>query len=107
MRRVDHHLIYKYILFYLLFFFNDTATTEIYTLSLHDALPIYLLSELDSYAWEEKARDKGQDVPIKKYDHACDALRYALYTHLDGSFGTDVSMTIDDLNKLKTRWGVL
>src|SRR5438874_10732297 len=24
----------------LLFFFNDTATTEIYTLSLHDALPI-------------------------------------------------------------------
>src|SRR5256884_9336205 len=26
-----------------LFFFNDTATTEIYTLSLHDALPIYAL----------------------------------------------------------------
>ena len=26
---------------YYLFFFNDTATTEIYTLSLHDALPIY------------------------------------------------------------------
>src|SRR5258708_24035881 len=26
-----------------IFFFNDTATTEIYTLSLHDALPIYLL----------------------------------------------------------------
>src|SRR3712207_8148201 len=26
-----------------LFFFNDTATTEIYTLSLHDALPIYRL----------------------------------------------------------------
>ena len=25
---------------YLIFFFNDTATTEIYTLSLHDALPI-------------------------------------------------------------------
>ena len=24
-----------------LFFFNDTATTEIYTLSLHDALPIW------------------------------------------------------------------
>jgi len=23
------------------FFFNDTATTEIYTLSLHDALPIW------------------------------------------------------------------
>src|SRR5262245_64557673 len=31
-------------MFVLFFFFNDTATTEIYTLSLHDALPIYLLS---------------------------------------------------------------
>src|SRR5690348_5296082 len=27
-----------------MFFFNDTATTEIYTLSLHDALPIYCIS---------------------------------------------------------------
>src|SRR5690242_8698143 len=27
-------------MFFCLFFFNDTATTEIYTLSLHDALPI-------------------------------------------------------------------
>src|SRR3712207_7463600 len=30
------------ILIYIFFFFNDTATTEIYTLSLHDALPISL-----------------------------------------------------------------
>src|SRR5256885_15561783 len=28
-------------LVFVCFFFNDTATTEIYTLSLHDALPIY------------------------------------------------------------------
>src|SRR5258708_16931113 len=28
-----------------LFFFNDTATTEIYTLSLHDALPIFRREE--------------------------------------------------------------
>src|SRR3989454_8253758 len=28
------------LLIFLFFFFNDTATTEIYTLSLHDALPI-------------------------------------------------------------------
>src|SRR6266446_9454833 len=31
--------------FFLFFFFNDTATTEIYTLSLHDALPIRLLQD--------------------------------------------------------------
>src|SRR2546429_7373419 len=32
---IDDNLIVSF------FFFNDTATTEIYTLSLHDALPIY------------------------------------------------------------------
>src|SRR5438876_10824746 len=31
---------YFLIFFFSFFFFNDTATTEIYTLSLHDALPI-------------------------------------------------------------------
>src|SRR2546430_9497330 len=31
------------------FFFNDTATTEIYTLSLHDALPIYAV-RFDAHA---------------------------------------------------------
>src|SRR3712207_9344689 len=35
----------------LFFFFNDTATTEIYTLSLHDALPISLTK---SAKWERK-----------------------------------------------------
>src|SRR3712207_8837291 len=39
---------------HLFFFFNDTATTEIYTLSLHDALPIYLRSLLPMV---------GQDYP--------------------------------------------
>src|SRR5271166_6671797 len=34
------------LLFLVFFFFNDTATTEIYTLSLHDALPIWRNSPL-------------------------------------------------------------
>src|SRR5437879_12205665 len=33
-------LLYSCVLCLLVFFFNDTATSEIYTLSLHDALPI-------------------------------------------------------------------
>src|SRR3712207_7829920 len=32
---------YLFPIYLIFFFFNDTATTEIYTLSLHDALPIY------------------------------------------------------------------
>src|SRR5256885_15030163 len=35
------------LLSFFFFFFNDTATTEIYTLSLHDALPISVGLELD------------------------------------------------------------
>src|SRR2546421_1826508 len=31
------------------FFFNDTATTEIYTLSLHDALPICAVLRIDGF----------------------------------------------------------
>src|SRR5438132_6109531 len=34
-------LLYIFLICFFFFFFNDTATTEIYTLSLHDALPIY------------------------------------------------------------------
>src|SRR6202021_1702362 len=34
-------LFFSFLFFSLLFFFNDTATPEIYTLSLHDALPIW------------------------------------------------------------------
>src|SRR3712207_7561065 len=37
------------ILFFFFFFFNDTATTEIYTLSLHDALPISVTDEPGLY----------------------------------------------------------
>src|SRR5436190_11600321 len=37
-------------LFFFIFFFTDTATTEIYTLSLHDALPIYRGEELSRRA---------------------------------------------------------
>src|SRR5574343_957909 len=33
--------LFVFFLFVCFFFFNDTATTEIYTLSLHDALPIF------------------------------------------------------------------
>src|SRR5437868_7887707 len=46
-------------LFFLFFFFNDPATTEIYTLSLHDALPIYGSREPDA-ALAGVARRRGQ-----------------------------------------------
>src|SRR2546430_17279135 len=53
----------------LFFFFTDTATTEIYTLSLHDALPIYLRGRRpghDGVAGPERApldQDRGDRPP--------------------------------------------
>src|SRR5260370_6339722 len=45
-------VIINLILFNLIFFFfNDTATTEIYTLSLHDALPIYLEAAISTQGY--------------------------------------------------------
>src|SRR6266700_4664894 len=45
-------------LYFFFFFFNDTATTEIYTLSLHDALPIF--SNIGRWS---KARDNQDNLP--------------------------------------------
>src|SRR3712207_7243339 len=56
---------------FILFFFNDTATTEIYTLSLHDALPISQ-SEL------------GDLRPVEKEDPAAPADEFKF----DGAPGT-------------------
>src|SRR2546422_9526091 len=53
-----HHL-----LFFFFFFFNDTATTEIYTLSLHDALPISNSSGRLRIA-RHLARQREKDVRV-------------------------------------------
>src|SRR5216684_9000900 len=52
---------------YFFFFFNDTATTEIYTLSLHDALPI-------------SARQRGDVRPAGPFPASCDAWRSEEHT---------------------------
>src|SRR3712207_7687661 len=60
------------------FFFNDTATTEIYTLSLHDALPISSSgahqsgsADLGDCGWDE-SQDRsrnGQGAPARSEEH--------------------------------------
>src|SRR3712207_1940616 len=42
---------------FVVFFFNDTATTEIYTLSLHDALPIYWIRAVYVSCQQQALRD--------------------------------------------------
>src|SRR5207249_11534742 len=55
---------YTLLPFILLFFFNDSPTTEIYTLSLHDALPIYLDGGDNALAGQDVllvGRDRDRD----------------------------------------------
>jgi PBSX family phage terminase large subunit len=40
-----------------------------------------LIREIESYCWDEKAAEKGEDKPIKKEDHAVDATRYCVASH--------------------------
>jgi PBSX family phage terminase large subunit len=39
-----------------------------------------LIAEIASYIWDEKASERGEEKPVKVFDHAVDALRYAVKT---------------------------
>src|SRR2546430_5841180 len=57
-------------LIFLFFFFNDTATTEIYTLSLHDALPIYRASRGTAAARAAAVRRSGRSLPALRSERS-------------------------------------
>jgi hypothetical protein len=42
---------------------------------------VNLIREIEGYVWDSKEAEKGYDEPLKKDDHAVDALRYAVKTH--------------------------
>src|SRR6266705_4015414 len=93
----------SFVFFLLFFFFNDTAPTEIYTLSLHDALPIRRLTAAVGfrYAWDEAIRQYAHPTGlviltpqgrIARYlfgvDYAPKDLRLALLESAGGGIGT-------------------
>src|SRR6266581_7906064 len=63
------------------FFFNDTATTEIYTLSLHDALPILALEPgRDGLAGERRGHDgQRQDRKSTRLNSSHPSISYAVF----------------------------
>src|SRR3989337_469584 len=77
------------------FFFNDTATTEIYTLSLHDALPILAAEGL---------HDKMRRLFNKSYIVEKPAVEDRKSTRLNSSHRT-ISYAVFCLKKKKTRLG--
>src|SRR3712207_6985992 len=82
------------------FFFNDTATTEIYTLSLHDALPIF--------GENEKVRVIARFGPQQgRYMMHCHNLVHEdhdMMTHFDvGPTGEDPSRSEEHTSELQSR----
>jgi PBSX family phage terminase large subunit len=60
-----------------------------------------LIREFQSYVWDAKSIKTGVDKPMKENDHASDALRYGIFTHLFGrSGGPEGPMTPETLDRL-------
>src|SRR5687768_18093917 len=86
----------------LLFFFNDTATTEIYTLSLHDALPILALGIANIREGEAKRKVQSwlRRKRCGKESHAKGAKGDRKSTRLNSSHGY-ISYAVFCLKKKK------
>src|SRR2546430_12082626 len=96
---------------FIVFFFNDTATTEIYTLSLHDALPIYLsptyarddksLESVASRLADERARRGGCRSTLASYGASRGSARDRKSTRLNSSH-SQISYAVFCLKKKKS-----
>ena len=64
-----------------------------------------LIKEFQSYVWDDKSLKTGEDKPLKKNDHALDALRYAIYTHFFGKSGQRLSARDIDEMEAEARGG--
>src|SRR5256885_11561099 len=81
------------------FFFNDTATTEIYTLSLHDALPICTIVDGNDFL-----KDRREDYLERATKDAETADRKS--TRLNSSHLV-ISYAVFCLKKKKTSWAMV
>src|SRR5258708_27361386 len=101
---------------YLFFFFNDTATTEIYTLSLHDALPIcrgrkrqYRIlptgrKELKRWVAEQEDRSEEHTSELQSPDHLVCRLLLEKKNGIRPKHITNCSRTCAHPRKCFARW---
>src|SRR6266850_7483730 len=84
---------------WILFFFNDTATTEIYTLSLHDALPISIHVDLEVFRRSLRRGREAQETGRSR--EAIQYLRAAVAVHR-GEFLADLTAPWIDRQREET-----
>src|SRR5688572_32741175 len=88
-------ILVRFFFFFFFFFFNDTATTEIYTLSLHDALPILFRAR-------PPVRRDRQGAGRPRHDRAGTARRDRKSTRLNSSH-SQISYAVFCLKKKKKK----
>lgn len=59
---------------------RNTATALSTGMLLFDKSCVETIKEFHAYVWDEKAVERGQDVPLKQSDHCMDAVRYFVHT---------------------------
>src|SRR5438128_11060578 len=91
----------SFLLFYLFFFFfNDTATTEIYTLSLHDALPISDMPSKTSGSVRGRGANRAPRMAARP--NTCVSNQDRKSTRLNSSHGS-ISYAVFCLKKKKKK----
>jgi PBSX family phage terminase large subunit len=57
-----------------------------------------LIDQIQSYAWDPKAQERGEDKPIKHLDHACDSSRYLIASVFkNGMHSPDQNLSYDQI----------
>ena len=62
-----------------------------------------LIDEMGTYVWDSKAKNLGEDKPLKKNDHCEDALRYILFTCFGQNMGSENRLTKERLRALRIK----
>src|SRR5437773_9541648 len=107
MARFSLHLIVPSLVLFFFFFFIDTATTEIYTLSLHDALPICLSQCFDAICrrfplWSRRRDHSGKDRKSTRLNSSHITISYAVFC-LKKKKMTDVTVDAAPIQFHETR----
>src|SRR2546422_5897189 len=85
------------------FFFNDTATTEIYTLSLHDALPIYSRAVARKQGKSTPGRRRKSVSREPQLAHQAAQPRYRGRAHLGAVAQADIQRSEEHTSELQSR----
>src|SRR5258705_7771452 len=92
--------------FFFFFFFNDTATTEIYTLSLHDALPIYGDDPMEALHQRHAGEDQRPAQRSEEHTSELQSLRHLVCRLLLEKKKKNEEVRASRRTNISSEWGL-